>query len=404
MSAPVPVQTVTENPDLGGVSPAAPRAAFPFLWLLLPLAVMAALVATLLVTRPLDSLTAGAPPVEEISIGAVRLSSDLITLSVRADGSEPVSIAQVQVDTAYRQFTVDPPGPIGRLGSATVAIPFPWIEGEAHHIALITQTGAVFTHDIEVAQATPDWSGPSLTVFILIGLLLGVAPVATGLLAYPALRRLSPAAIRFVLALTVGLLAFLLIDTLTEGAESAAESLARLNGAIAVPVIALFTTGILLLIGRSRGPLEGLALSAFIALGIGLHNLGEGLAVGAAIAAGEAALATFLVIGFTIHNVTEGLGIATPLIARKPSLLAFVGLAALAGLPAVLGVIVGSQAVSPFLTAICFAIGAGAILQVIIEVTALIMRRDGSAAILSPPAVGGFIAGLAVMYLTALFV
>jgi zinc transporter ZupT len=376
----------------------------PLLWLLLPLAVMAAIVAVLLVTRPLDTLTSAAPPVEEIAIGSVRLSPDLITLSVRADGSEPISIAQVQVDTAYRQFTINPPGPIGRLGSAEIAIPYPWVEGEAHHIALITSTGAVFTHDIEVAQATPDWTGGNLGTFILVGLLLGLAPVATGLLAYPGLRQLSPAAIRFVLALTVGLLAFLLIDTLTEGMEAAATSLARLNGSIAVPVIALFTTGVLLLVGRSRGPLEGLALSAFIALGIGLHNLGEGLAVGAAIAAGEAALATFLVIGFTIHNVSEGLGIATPLIEKRPTLLAFVGLAALAGLPAVAGVILGSQAVSPFLVAICFAIGAGAILQVIIEVSALIMRRDGSSAILSPPAVGGFIAGLAVMYLTALFV
>jgi zinc transporter ZupT len=376
----------------------------PLLWLLLPFGVMVALVALLLVTRPLDSLTTGAPPVEEVSVGSVRLSPGLITLSVRADGSEPIAIAQIQVDTAYRQFTIDPPGPIGRLGSAEIAIPYPWIEGEAHHIALVTSTGAVFTHSIEVAQATPDWTGPNFATFVLVGLLLGVAPVAIGLLAYPGLRQLGPAAIRFVLALTVGLLAFLLIDTLSEGMEAAATSLARLNGSIAVPVIALFTTGILLLIGRSRGPLEGLALSTFIALGIGLHNLGEGLAVGAAIAAGEAALATFLVIGFTIHNVSEGLGIATPLIARRPSLLAFVGLAALAGVPAVFGVIVGSQAVSPFLIAICFAIGAGAILQVIIEVTALIMRRDGSAAILSPPSVGGFIVGLAVMYLTALFV
>lgn len=384
-------------------SPARPTRSL-LLWLLLPLAVMAALVALLLFTRPLDSLTSAAPPVEEVSIGSVRLSPDLITLSVRADGSEPVRIAQVQVDTAYRAFTIDPPGPIGRLGSATIAIPYPWVEGEAHHIALITSTGAVFTHDIEVAQATPDWTGGNIGTFVLVGLLLGLAPVATGLLAYPGLRQLSPAAIRFVLALTVGLLAFLLIDTLSEGMEAAATSLARLNGPIAVPVIALFTTGILLLVGRSRGPLEGLALSAFIALGIGLHNLGEGLAVGAAIAAGEAALATFLVIGFTIHNVSEGLGIATPLIEKRPSLLAFVGLAALAGLPAVLGVIAGSQAVSPFLVAICFAIGAGAILQVIIEVSALIMRRDGSSAILSPAAVGGFIAGLAVMYLTALFV
>ena len=127
-------------------------------------------------------------------------------------------------------------------------------------------------------------------------------------------------------------------------------------------------------LGRRHGRApEGLALAIFIALGIGLHNFGEGLVVGAAIAAGEAALATFLVVGFTIHNVSEGFGIATPLIGRRPSLAAFAGLAALAGLPAVVGVWLGAQAVSPFWMALCFGIGAGAILQVIIEVTALIV-------------------------------
>ncbi|HYN00261.1 MAG TPA: metal transporter, partial [Aestuariivirgaceae bacterium] len=145
-------------------------------------------------------------------------------------------------------------------------------------------------------------------------------------------------------------------------------------------------------------------LAAFIALGIGLHNLGEGLAVGAAISAGEAALATFLVIGFTIHNVSEGFGIATPLIDRPPPFAAFVGLAALAGLPAVIGVWLGAQAVSPLWTAICFGIGAGAILQVIIEMTALIARRDGQRALATPASMGGIIMGLAVMYLTALLV
>jgi zinc transporter ZupT len=147
-----------------------------------------------------------------------------------------------------------------------------------------------------------------------------------------------------------------------------------------------------------------LKLSFFIALGIGLHNLGEGLAVGAAISAGEAALATFLVVGFTIHNVSEGFGIAAPLVDRRPPFVAFVALAALAGLPAVIGVWLGAQAVSPLWTALCFGIGAGAIFQVIVEIAALIARRDGQAALATPASLGGVIAGLAVMYLTALLV
>jgi zinc transporter, ZIP family len=377
----------------------------PLPWLILPLLVLGALLALLILTRPLDRLTSSAPPVEQLSVESVRLTPGLIELSVRADGSGPLRIAQVQVDNAYRQFTQNPEGPIRRLGKVTIDIPYPWVSGEAHHISLLTSVGTIFEHTINVAQATPTYEVPTLALLGLVGLLLGLAPVATGLLAYPALRTLSQKWIRFVLALTVGLLLYLLIDTLGEGLEAAALAIDRFRAHTVVWVAALITCALLLALGRSRGAApEGLKLASFIALGIGLHNLGEGLAVGAAISAGEAALATFLVIGFTIHNVTEGFGIATPLIGRHPSLLAFAGLAALAGLPAVLGVWLGAQAVSPLWTALSFAVGAGAILQVIIEVTALIARRDGNQALATPSSLGGVIAGLAVMYLTALLV
>lgn len=374
-------------------------------WLLLPLLVLAGILALLILGKPLERLTADAPPVEKVSFERVRLTPGLISLSIRADGSQPVTIAQVQVDAAYRTFTIDPPGPIGRLGTARIDIPYPWIDGEGHKIVLLSSTGAAFERQIEVARATPAWDGPTLTLLAIVGVLLGVAPVATGLLAYPALGTLNPTGMRFVLALTVGLLGYLFIDTLGEGLEQAGGALERLRAQAAVLVTMLISAGGLMLIGRRGGSApEGVALATFIALGIGLHNLGEGLAVGAAIAAGEAALATFLVIGFTIHNVSEGFGIAAPLVGRRPRLLTFVGLAALAGLPAVPGVWIGAQAVSPFWMAVCFGIGAGAILQVIVEVTGLIARREGRTALMTPASLGGVAAGLALMYLTALFV
>jgi hypothetical protein len=375
-------------------------------WLALPLLVLAALLAALVLWRPLEGLTEAAPPVETVSVERVRLTPGLISVAVRADGSQPVRIAQVQVDGAFRTFAMEPPGPIARLGQARLDIPFPWVEGEGHRLVLISGTGAVFEHEIEVAAATPDWDAPTLAVLALVGLLLGVAPVATGLLAFPGLRGLGPAGMRFVLALTVGLLGYLLIDTLGEGLEEAGKALDRLHAPVLVWVAAAVTAGLLLMLGRrgGRAP-EGAALAGFIALGIGLHNLGEGLAVGAAISAGEAALATFLVIGFTIHNVSEGFGIAAPLVGgRRPRLATFAGLALLAGLPAVPGVWLGAQAVSPFWVALAFGIGAGAILQVIVEVTGLIARREGGGALLSGPSLAGVMAGLAVMYVTALFV
>jgi zinc transporter ZupT len=189
-----------------------------------------------------------------------------------------------------------------------------------------------------------------------------------------------------------------------EGIEEAGETIGRLKGPVLFWVIFAATALTLLALGRRGGKApEGFRLAGFIALGIGLHNLGEGLAVGAALASGAAALATFLVVGFTIHNVTEGIGISAPLTEEKPTLPKFAGLAFLAGGPAILGTIAGTQAVSPLWIAVCFAAGAGAILQVIIEVAALLARRS-EAGLFDATAAAGTVAGLAVMYATALLV
>jgi zinc transporter, ZIP family len=142
------------------------------------------------------------------------------------------------------------------------------------------------------------------------------------------------------------------------------------------------------------------------ALGIGWHNLGAGLAVGTAFAAGEAALGSLLVVGFTLHNVTEGIGIAAPLVDARPRFMTFFGLIALAGLPAVVGTWIGAFTFSPHWAAIFLGIGVGAILQVMVEVGAYLMRtaqRSGSNW-LSNISLIGFSLGLAVMYGTALLV
>jgi zinc transporter, ZIP family len=137
-----------------------------------------------------------------------------------------------------------------------------------------------------------------------------------------------------------------------------------------------------------------------------LHNLGEGLAIGAAFALGEAALGVFLILGFTLHNVTEGIGIAAPLVRDRPRLAHFAGLALLAGGPAIIGTWIGAFVYSPFWTTIFLAVGIGAILQVIVEVGRLIWRSQRTAGepALTWATFGGVAAGIAVMYLTALLV
>ncbi len=377
------------------------------LWALLPLVLIVAIAGAFLASDPLRPFTGSAPPLEELTIERTVLDEHGIGVSVRAAGSEPMKIVQVQVDGAYWTFSQDPAGPLGRLATARLQIPYPWVSGEAHRLAFITNTGALFEHEIPVAVETPKLTAERLGFYALIGLFVGVVPIALGMMFYPALKAGGPAIFEFALALTIGLLAFLLVDTLAEGLEFADEAAPQFHGAALVWLPAALAFGALMAIGRRKGEaLSGIALATSIALGIGLHNLGEGLAIGAAYATGAAALGSFLVIGFTLHNITEGIGIAAPMMAERPGFKVFAWLTALAGLPAVFGIWIGSFAFSAHWAAIAMGIGAGAILQVIIEVGAYLARKAGvqGRSWASGTILAGVTIGVLVMYATAFLI
>ncbi len=337
----------------------------------------------------------------------VRLDETGFHVTVRAAGSEPMVIAQVQVDGAYRAFGQEPAGPIGYLRTARLDIPYPWVAGEAHRMVFVTSTGISFEHTIEVAVETPGTSFSDLFGLALVGFFVGVVPVLIGYAFYPALMSFGEAGRQFALALTVGLLAFLLVDTLDEGLEVAERAAAGLKADMIVWLSAVLTSLALLAIGRRGGrPPEGVALAYFIAIGIGVHNLGEGLAIGASFAVGEIALASFLVLGFALHNVTEGVAISAPIRREAMSPLTLIWLAVIAGGPAIPGAMTGGLSISPFWTALAFGIGGGAILQVIIEVGGVFLRHrsDASAPWYSAASLFGFTSGLVVMYATAFVV
>jgi zinc transporter ZupT len=243
-----------------------------------------------------------------------------------------------------------------------------------------------------------------LTIYALLGIYIGVIPVAVGLLWFPALRRASRRWLTFFLAFTIGLLAFLLVDTVEEGLELAGETAAALNGPGVFFIGLLFAVfGLTWLSSwaqRARRVSSGLMLAYLIAAGIGLHNLGEGLAVGAALAAGEIALGTALVVGFALHNTTEGLAIVAPLgdASERPSLWHFVVLGAIAGVPTVLGAWMGGFAFSPVWGTLAFGVAAGAIAQVVWAIGRSMLDRIGSGAVAL-----GFTLGLLAMYVTGLF-
>src|SRR3712207_2883283 len=319
-------------------------------------------------------------------------------------------LSQVVVNDAIWDFEAEPGNTIPPLGSATLTIPYSWVEGEAYEIVLITSTGTTFDAEVPVAVLTPQFSEDTFFGYALIGTYVGVITVALGLLWYPFLKRLGSSGMNFVLALTVGLLAFLVIDTLEEAMEVAVEIPGVFSGIPLVIVLTLITLlGLLAaerLFRRGREEAGRLGTSYRIALGIGLHNLGEGLAIGAAFALGEAALGVFLVVGFTLHNITEGVGIAAPILRERPRLAHFVWLALLGGGPAVLGTWIGGFAYSPLASTIFLAVGAGAILQVIYEVTRLLLRDSARSKTpaLSGANLGGLVTGAAIMYATALLV
>ncbi len=378
-----------------------------WLWGLTPLVLLAALSVVVANTGVLEFLRRGVPPLEELTFDRVTLAPNQIRVDVVNGGPNPVTVAQVQVDEAFWEFTISPAPTIGRLARARIDIPYPWVKDEPHLITLVTSTGLTFAHEIAVAAVTPRPGLRLFGVFSLIGLYVGVIPVAIGLLWYPLLRNLEQRWVNFVLALTAGLLIFLAVDAVHE-ALAAAEQVAGAYQGIALVLIGSVGTVLLLqMVSRARlsvGGLEGRRAVAFlIALGIGLHNLGEGLAVGAAYALGEAALGAFLIIGFMLHNTTEGLGIVAPIAKDRPKVRMLVGLGLLAGAPTILGAAIGGFAYSPLYATLFLAIGAGAIAQVVVALSRVV-GRDVEGGLWSPATASGLLAGLLIMYGTGLLV
>jgi zinc transporter ZupT len=399
------MSVTTETPETP-----TPRGLSGAVWALalIPLLLLGALVAYIVATGGGLTEMAG-PPVEQITIERITLPEPgVIKVEVVNDGPQPVTIPQVLVDEAYWAFTAEPSNTIPRLGRATFTIPYPWVKEETHEVVLISELGVTFVGEIAVAVASPQPSANLFLQFGLVGLYVGIVPIGLGMLWYPFMRRLSRSAMNFILALTVGLLVFLAIGTWLDALEFAAELPAFWQGVPMVALVALISLGVLLAVGAVRRGAEvtPLGVSYRIALGIGLHNLGEGLAIGASFALGEAALGTFLIIGFTLHNITEGVGIAAPIVRQNPGLKHFALLLLLAGGPAILGTWIGGFAFNPVLATVFLAIGLGAILQVVWEVGKLIARDNAKAglSVFNWVNLAGLAVGMALMYFTAFLV
>ena len=392
-----------------------------------PLMLLAGLVAFIIIngTGLRDYVPA---PLEELSFERIIFSDTGIDAEVFNSGPEPLTIAHVQIGwfnrTSY-QFTIKPNSTIPRLGKATVHIPYPWVEGEPYEIVLITGTGMAFVHEVEIATMTPKVTWSLMGNFAMLGVYVGVIPVFLGLLWIYFLRRIDRSWNDFFMALTLGLLVFLGGDALAEAIELSEQVADVLNGTgiiiIGISMTMLILTAIDKTVSKHRArkneeskenaiSLETksvLTLAYIIAFSIGIHNLGEGLAIGGAYAIGEVSLGTFLVLGFMIHNITEGVAIVAPLSRSKFSLWHLVLLGLLAGAPTIIGTWIGGFIFSRVWSLLLISIGAGAIFQVVLLIyrqMRLSSIRSNINTIVTYRNVVGFMSGLAVMYATGLFV
>lgn len=372
-----------------------------------PLALLGLLVLALLRLGPLGVLSESFPPVEELTIERITFPAPgEMRVRVVNGGPEPVTVAQVLVDDAAWTHTVSGERTIGRLQSRSITIPYPWVEGEPHTVKLISSTGLSFEHGVDVATRTPLPDARYLGTFALLGIYVGVIPVFLGILWLPFLRAVGQRWVDFFLALTVGLLVFLGVDALSEALRIAGSVPGAFQGGGLVLIGAVGTPLAIHALGRlgsHEGPDSALRVAALIALAIGLHNLGEGLAIGAAYASGSVALGTVLVLGFLIHNTTEGLGIVAPLARERPSLKQLLALGMLAGAPTVLGAWIGGFTYSPLWTTLFLAIGAGAVAQVVFVITRRFAPSGGGFR-LAPLHAAGLLTGMLVMYFTGMLV
>jgi zinc transporter, ZIP family len=388
---------------------------------LIPLALIAAAIGSFALLGGPGLGERTGPPVEELTVERTVLHPGTIELTLRNDGPDAVEVAQVAVNDGFAPFSTEGGREIARLGSSTLRISYPWIEGEAYEIFVLTSTGGTVDATIPVATETPDADLDFYGLMALLGIYVGVIPVGLGMLWLPFVRRIDARWIGVLIAFTVGLLGFLAVDAGLEGLEIAAEAPAVFGGSALVFIGAFVAYLLLAAVDaflRRRGEIAagaagaasgGLYLALLVALGIGLHNLGEGLAIGSAYATGALALGAFLVVGFAIHNTTEGLAIVAPLrggdggaTGTRPGLGHLVGLGLLAGAPAVLGAWIGASAFDPSLAALLFGVGVGAIVRVIVQIAP--SMRDGDGRFLHPLSVAGIVVGIAAMYVTGLLV
>jgi len=350
-------------------------------------------------------------PLPEITIEKIDFVDSEIQATIRNTGPIPVEVVMADVNDRIQPAAVEPDRFLERFETTLVRIPFEWNEAEPYIVGITIEDGTRFEKEIDAAAPALELSLDLAIFFAIIGTYVGIIPVMIGLLWLPFIKKISKQKFHFFLALTAGLLLFLAIDSIEEAIEVSDENLAgSFNGSLLVATVTILSFLGLYYFGNklverasSSNLAKPIAIALMISIGIGLHNFGEGLAIGAAVGLGSVAFSTFLIVGFALHNATEGLAIAAPVSRGKLMFGKLAAMGMVAGAPAIFGAWIGGFSYSPFTSVIFLSIGAGAIFQVIIVIMKWI-RDEGDNNLSSASVASGFAVGMLVMYLTSILV
>ena len=376
-------------------------------------------------------------PMPEVTIEKIEFQEGRIVAFIRNTGPVDITIAQADINDRIHLAAIEPSRSLPRLTEAQVIIPFPWNTAEPYEVGITTSDGVRFSKNVEAAAQVLTPNVEQVLLFAIIGVFVGIIPIMIGLLWYPFIRRLNTNKYNFFLSLTAGLLVFLGIDAVLESNEIISENVAAIfNGQVLIVMVVIVSFLVLLYASETltqraakksmsanystsslsssasttsqqQELIKPLAISLMIAIGIGLHNFGEGLAISAAVLLGKAALGTFLIVGFTLHNTTEGLAIVAPIaksgqvMIRKLIVMGFI-----AGAPTIAGAWIGGFLYSPLAAVIFLSVGAGAIFQVVYSIISWISHTSSHnrKTLINTSTIAGFTIGMLIMYTTGLLI